>query len=65
MATNYIVDQYLQAMKGKEIRVFMVNGFRLIGILEAYDNVAFRIRDTNSQKEKLIFFSGITTIEPL
>lgn len=63
MNTTWNLERYLDKMTGKEIRVFIVNGFQMTGILESFDDVSFQIRDQMERKEKLIFFSGITTIE--
>ena len=63
MVTNYIAEKYLSTKRGKEMRIFVVNGFQMTGILQSNDDVCLQIRETKSQKEKLIFFSGITTIE--
>ncbi len=63
MEKTWNVEKYLNDMQKKEIRVFVVNGFQLTGILQSFDDVSLKMRDCKDQKEKLVFFSAISTIE--
>lgn len=65
MTTTCIMEQYLESMKGKEVKVFVVNGFQMTGTLEAFDKAAIQLRDRFKNKTKLVFFNGISTVEEL
>ena len=63
METTYIMDKYLESMKGREVKVFITNGFQMTGILEAFDKKTIQLRKPYSNKKKLVFFNAISTIE--
>lgn len=64
MQKSFVVEKYLGAAKGRNIRVIMHNGFQISGVLRTFDDFAILLRDNKDGEDKVIFIRQISTIEP-
>ena len=61
-----VQDAFLNRMRTQRTKVtlYLMNGFQLKGIIEAFDHYTVAVRTISDQKQNIIFKHAISTIEP-
>ena len=67
MTISNLQDQYLgeKSKKHKRIKIYMINGYQLKGIIKDIDTYTILIIKTDTKSEALIYKSAISTIEDM